>query len=147
MSYNQYLLESIDASDAFACPWRFDKADLPTDMRIVEVSELTYPISMKDMQMGQMDSTSVFILTPALPTGISLDCSTGEISATVCSFTAKQFTGGQVTISVELCTGSKSLITLVVMTDPWPEEAAYKLYSGKDKSESPRSRPSVRRAL
>ena len=45
-------MESIDTSDAFACPWRLDKADLPTDMRVVEVSELTYPISMKDMQMS-----------------------------------------------------------------------------------------------
>ena len=51
------------------------------------MSELIYPISMKDMQMGQIDSTSVFTLTPALPTGILLDCSTGEISATVCSLT------------------------------------------------------------
>ena len=101
------------------------------------MSELTYPISMKDMQIGQIDSNSVFTLTPALPTIISLGCSTGEIWATVCSLTAKQFTGGQVTISVELCTGSKSLITLVAMTDPWPEEAAYKLYSGKDTSGSP----------
>ena len=140
-------MESIDTSDAFACPWRLDKANLPTDMRVVEVSELTYPISMKDLQMSQIDSNSVFTLTPALPTGISLDCSTGEISATVCSLTAKQFTGGQVTLSVELCTGSKSLITRVAMTDPWPEEAVYKLYSDKDTSGSPRSRPSVRRAL
>ena len=52
------------------------------------MSELTYPISMKDLQMGKIDSTSVFILTPALPTGISLDCSTDEISGTVCSLTA-----------------------------------------------------------
>ena len=53
----------------------------------------------------------------------------------------------EVILSVELCTGIKSLITRVAMTDRWPEEAAYKLYSGKDKRESLRSRPSVRRAL
>ena len=63
-------MESIDTSDAFACPWRLDKANLPTDMRVVEVSELTYPISMKDMQMSQIDSHSVFTLTPALSAGI-----------------------------------------------------------------------------
>ena len=85
-------MESIDTSDAFACPWRLDKADLPTDMRVVEVSELTYPISMKDMQMGLIYSNSVFILTPALPTGISLGCSTGEISGTIsaCTLMAKE---------------------------------------------------------
>ncbi|OAO14382.1 hypothetical protein AV274_3920 [Blastocystis sp. ATCC 50177/Nand II] len=85
-------MESIDTSDAFACPWRLDKANLPTDMRVVEVSELTYPISMKDMQMSQIDSHSVFILMSALSTGISLDCSTGEISGTIsaCTLTAKK---------------------------------------------------------
>ena len=96
-----------------------------------------------------------FTVTPALPAGIVIDPNTSKISgtattlmpATACTITAKQFTGGQVTLSVELCTGTKSLITRVAMTDPWPEEAAYKLYSGKDKSGSPRSRPSARRAL
>ena len=40
------------------------------------------------------------------------------ISVPVCPLTAKQFTSDEVTISVGLCTGTKSLITLVAMTDP-----------------------------
>ena len=82
------------------------------------------------MEMGEIYPNSVFILTPALPAGISLDPNTGKISdtattlvpATPYTLTTKMFTGGQVTvpvtISVELCTGTKSLITLVAMTDP-----------------------------
>ena len=125
MSYNQYRLESIDMSDAFACAWRLDAENLQTDMRVVEVSELTYPSSIKDMQVDKIDSNSVFTLTPALSAGLLLDPSTGmilgttqsEMPATACTITANQFMGDEVTISVELSTGTKSLITLVVMTD------------------------------
>ena len=125
MSYNQYRLESIDTSDAFACAWRLDAENLQTDMRVVEVSELTYPSSIKDMQVDKIDSNSVFTLTPALSAGLLLDPSTDMISgtarsempATACTITANQFMGDEVTISVGLCTGTKSLITLVAMTD------------------------------
>ena len=125
MSYNQYRLESIDMGDAFACAWRLDAENLQTDMRVVEVSELTYPSSIKDMQVDKIDSNSVFTLTPALSAGLLLDPSTDMISgttrsempATACTITANQFMGDEVTISVGLCTGTKSLITLVAMTD------------------------------
>ena len=35
------------------------------------------------------------------------------------------------TLSVESCTGGKSLITLVVRTDYWPHEASYQLHAGR----------------
>ncbi|KAK8832503.1 hypothetical protein WA577_002976 [Blastocystis sp. JDR] len=78
MSYNQYRLESIDMDDA---------ADLQADLTAVENFELVYQNSIKDIEMGEMYSNSVFTLTPALPAGI-------------------QFTSDEVTLSVELCTGS-----------------------------------------
>ena len=125
MSYNQYLLESINMGDASACAWRLGRADLQADLTSVEVFELIYQNSIKDIEMGEMYSNSVFTLTPALSAGLLLDPTTGKISgttqsempATACTITANQFMGDEVTISVELSTGTKSLITLVVMTD------------------------------
>ena len=125
MSYNQYRLESIDMGDASACAWRLGRADLQAESMVVEMSDVTYPSSIKDMQVDKIDSNSVFTLTPALPAGLLLDPSTGKISgttqsempATACTITANQFMGDEVTISVELSTGTKSLITLVAMTD------------------------------
>ena len=38
------------------------------------------------------------------------------------------------TLSVEVCTGGKSLITLVVRTDYWPHEASYQLHAGRSVS-------------
>ena len=126
MSHNQYRLESIDMVDASACAWRLGRADLQVDLTVVEVFELVYQNSIKDIEMGKMYSNSVFTLTPALPAGLLLDHTTGKISgttqsempATACTITANQFMGDEVTLSVGLCTGTKSLITLVAMTDP-----------------------------
>ena len=70
MSYNQYRLESIDMGDASACAWRLGRADLQADLTAVEVFELVYQNSIKDIEMGEMYSNSVFTLTPALPAGI-----------------------------------------------------------------------------
>ena len=92
---------------------------------MVEVFELVYQNSIKDIEMGEMYSNSVFTLTPALFAGLLLDPSTdmisgttrSEMAATPYSITANQFMGDEVTISLGLCTGTKSLITLVAMTD------------------------------
>ena len=70
MSYNQYLLESIDMGDASACAWRIGRADLQVDLTAVEVFELVYQNSIKDIELDEMYSNSVFTLTPALPAGI-----------------------------------------------------------------------------
>ena len=70
MSHNQYRLESIDMGDASACAWRLGRADLQADPMVVEVFELVYQNSIKDIEMGEMYSNSVFTLTPALPAGI-----------------------------------------------------------------------------
>ena len=70
MSYNQYRLESINMGDASACAWRLGRADLQADLTVVEVFELVYQNSIKDIEMGEMYSNSVFTLTPALPAGI-----------------------------------------------------------------------------
>ena len=125
MSYNQYRLESIDMGDVSACAWRLGRADLQADLTAVEVFELVYQNSIKGFEMDEIYPNSVFTLTPALSAGLLLDPSTGmilgttqsEMPATACTITANQFMGDEVTISVGLCTGTKSLITLVAMTD------------------------------
>ena len=70
MSHNQYRLESIDMSDVSACVWRLGRANLQADLTAVEVFELVYQNSIKDIEMGEMYSNSVFTLTPALPASI-----------------------------------------------------------------------------
>ena len=62
MSHNQYRLESIDMGDASACAWRLGRADLQVDLTAVENFELVYQNSIKEIEMGEMYSNSVFTL-------------------------------------------------------------------------------------
>ena len=114
------------------------------------VPELSYPTPLvlsAGVEMGEVYPNSEFYydftVTPALPEGLSIDTNTGKISGRVTSLLpsatysiqAKKVSGGVsmavVTLSVEACTGGKSLITLVAFTDSWPSEGSYKLHRGK----------------
>ena len=59
------------------------------------MSDVTYPSSIKDMEMDKIYPNSVFILTSTLPAGIMIDLNTGEISGTIsaCTLTAKRIHG------------------------------------------------------
>ena len=149
--YNQYRFENFNAGNL--CSWRLGTLDLSMDVIPATVPELSYPtpiVLSKDVEMGEVYPASElyyeFSVTPALPTGLALDPFSGKISGTVHSIipastyqiTAKKVGGGtstaSITISVDICTGGKSLITLVARMDGWPEEGSYTLYSGKGTS-------------
>ena len=151
--YNQYRFENFGSGKASSCKWKFSALDLIADATAITVPELSYttPIIInKDIEMGEVYANSNyyfdFTVTPALPDGIHLDTATGKISGTATALmpaatyqiTAKKFGGGTstavVTISVEPCTGTMGLITMVVRMDSWPSEGSYKLFKGKGTS-------------
>ena len=151
--YNQYRFENFGSGNASACDWKLGAIDLSADATAITVPELSYTtplIISKDIEMGEVYANSDyyydFTVNPALPTGVSIDPNSGKISgtahtampATTYQITAKKFGGGSstatLTISVEPCTGGKSLITLVVRMDSWPAEGSYKLFKGKGTS-------------
>ena len=148
--YNQYRFENFASGNPSSCYWKFSTLDLTADAIPASIPELAYTTPLiinKDIEMGEVYPNSDyyydFSVSPALPTGISIDPNTGKISgttstlmtATTYQITAKKYGGGSstavVTISVETCFGGKSLITLVARLDGWPEEGSYKLFSGK----------------
>ena len=151
--YNQYRLENIGTGSETDCTWKISAIDMAMDALPATVPELTYstPIVInKDVEMGEVYPNSEyyydFTITTVLPSGITLDTVTGKISgtanaempATTYSITAKKVGGGTSTatimLSVEICTGTKGLITLVARTDDWPHEGSYKLYQGRGTS-------------
>ena len=148
--YNQYRLENISTGNEADCTWKMASFEMMLEAAPATVPELSYstPIVInKDVEMGEVYPNSDyfydFTVTPALPAGIVMDPNTGKISgtanaempATTYQITAKKVGGGSstasVTISVEICTGAKGLITLVVRMDAWPYEGSYKLYQGR----------------
>ena len=151
--YNQYRLENIASGNINDCMWKLSAIDLGCSSTVASILELSYPspiVLSRGVEMGEVYANSDyyydFTVSPALPTGVSLDFNTGKISGRVTSLvpsavyqiTAKKYGGGSstasITLSVEACTGTKSLITLVVQTDSWPEEGSFKLFSGKGTS-------------
>ena len=151
--WNEYRLEDITTDSETDCAWKISAIDIAMDAIPATVPELTYPtlvVLSKDVEMGEVYPNSEyyydFTVTPALPTGITLDTATGKISGaatveipvTTYQITAKKVGGGSstaaITLSTEICTGTKGLITLVARTDNWPEQGSYKLYKGKDTS-------------
>ena len=151
--YNQYRLENIASGNFNDCMWKLSAIDLGCSSTVASIPELSYPspiVLSRGVEMGEVYANSDyyydFTVSPALPTGVSLDFNTGKISGRVTSLvpsavyqiTAKKYGGGSstasITLSVEACTGTKSLITLVVQTDSWPEEGSFKLFSGKGTS-------------
>ena len=151
--WNQYRFENIGTGDETDCSWQLGgfnlfAANVPTNIPdLVYTSPILITVG---IEMGEIYANSDyyfdFIVSPALPEGITLDFNTGKISgtcnvqspSTVYQISANKVGGGTVTVpitlSVEPCTGERHLITLVARLDSWPEEGSYKLYSGKGTS-------------
>ena len=147
-AYNEYRFENFATGDSSACYWKIGTLDLKSVMTTMTIPELSYNVEpvFKDIEMAEMYPNSEyyygFQITPALPDGISLDPNTGMISGTATAETAAQqytitankLTGGTssttFTLDVGICTGGRSLVTLVARTDSNPFQASYKLYEG-----------------
>ena len=147
-AYNEYRFEDFSTGDSTNCYWRFNSLDLTAMYTTMIIPELTYTSTVlyRNIEMAEMYPNSEFYydfqITPELPAGITLDRNTGMISgmataelpSTSYSITAKKLTGGTstatFTLAVEVCTGGRSLITLVAHPDDYPEEGSYKVYQG-----------------
>ncbi|KAK8820269.1 hypothetical protein WA577_006335 [Blastocystis sp. JDR] len=151
--YNQYRFENFASGNAASCDWELSTVDMIADATAITVPELSYSTPLiinKDIEMGEVYPNSNyyydFTVNPALPTGVTIDPNSGKISGTAhvavaaatYQITAKKFGGGSstavLTISVEICTGGKGLVTMVVRMDSWPAEGSYKLFKGRGTS-------------
>ena len=154
-SYNQYRFENFASGDPTNPSWKFNTLDLTCDAIPTSIPELTYPTSptlTKDIAMTDlypsMNATNYydFTIVPALPTGLVLDQYNGKISgipaqaqsATTHTITAKKYGGGSssttMEISVDTCSGDKSLVTLTICMDHWNILSSYKVFRGKTAS-------------
>ena len=121
--YNQYRFENFMGKDDQS-GWKLGTIDFLEDYTTVTVPELAYTtpiVVVRGIEMGEVYANSEyfyeFAVTPALPTGINLDSTTGKISgtcdelvpATTYTITAKKVGGGSstttVVLSVEPCIG------------------------------------------
>ena len=147
-AYHEYRFENFATGDTSSCYWKFNTLDLNAVYTTMTVPDLAYEATtiFKDVEMGEVYPNSEyyfnFQVTPSFPAGIKIDPNSGIISgtasaempATTYSITASKLTGGTSTatfsLSVEICTGGRSLVTLVARTDSYPEQSSYKVYQG-----------------
>ena len=148
--YNRYRWNTIKSSGTNG--WRITMLDLRIESMDFDVPALSYtsPLTIfQNIEMAEVYPNSEFYtafnVTPALPTGITIDSTTGMISGTTGEvgsgdyiISATKVTGGAVSFTLHLivsyCTGGRSLITMTVRTDFSPSEGSYALYSGRDTS-------------
>ena len=150
LPYNQFRFENFGTGSTTDCKWAVESLDFFADNTMVELEPLTYPASAeiyKDIEMSEIipsgDGYGDFAINPPLPTGVHLDSQTGWISGTATdlassvtyTITANKYTGGSVTVtfqlSVQVCTGGRSLMTARFRADSYKAENSWKLYQGK----------------
>ena len=148
IAYHEYRFEDFATGDNSKCGWKLNTINLNSIDTSMTIPELEYNsiVIPKDYIMDILYPNSEyyynFQISPALPDGITFDPNIGiisgtprnEMGTTTYSITANKLTGGTSTatfsITVEVCTESRGLISLVVRTDEFPEQSSYKLYQG-----------------
>ena len=146
--YQFYRIENV-TSYYENCEIQIQYLDLIIDNYNREIPALEYTSQevFQNIEIAEIFPSSEFYfdfhVTPDLPTGLSLDMATGAIvgtpteltPSTVYTITAKKPSGQEascnVTLSVAVCTGGRSLITATISTDTSPSIEYYRLHEGR----------------
>ena len=150
VSYNQFRLANLGTGNSLSCTWMLQSVNMYAENVISGMTPLSYPASSSayvNIEMAEVipegQGYSNFRIQPALPTGLRFDAFTGWISGTATeekpsvtyTVTASQIVGGDIsvtfTLSVEVCTGGKSLVTMRIRTDEYQNENTATLYRGR----------------
>ena len=153
-AWSEYIIEDISSGDPDNCAWQLSNLDFTADAAPADIPYLAYegPLTLtKDSEMEKVYPNSEyyydFTVSPELPAGMTIDSNSGVLSGRpseegsgTFTITAKQFGGGMVTvyvdISVVVCTGGKSLVSLAALTDFYGAYDSWALFAGKDTSGS-----------
>ena len=148
--YNQFRFSNFNSGDPDSCPWFVQSLDLFGDDTMLDPVPLSYPSSVtafKGIEMAEViplgTGYSLYRISPSLPSGIILDQSTGWISGTASAemaprtytITALKYDGGEsvatISLGVEVCSGSRSLMTIRIHADTFVDENSWKLFTGR----------------
>ena len=156
-AYNTYRLENISTGDPNDCSWQLGTFALNIDNLGADAGTLSYEPNIsiyKGIEMAEVYPNSShftdFSINPVLPAGITIDPYNGMISGTASTVvsaqtytvTARKYNSIETvtatfTLDVDICTGGRSLITMVSRTDSSYESSSYKLYQGKQATGTP----------
>ena len=148
-SYHEYRLSNLKKIHPTQCTFVLSRLVVYSDLLPISTPALQYPSPISaylDIEMAELTPSSSlftdFSITPVLPSGLAIDTASGVIvgtptqlsSSTMYTVTAHSLYGTIVTatftLDVIICTGGKSLITLVIRTDNTPQTTQYSLHEG-----------------
>ena len=148
--YKQFRFSNFRSADPDSCPWFVQSLDLFGDNTMLDQVPLSYPSSVtvfKGIEMAEVipegTGYTSYSVSPSLPAGIILDQSTGWILGTASSemapraytITAIKYNGEEsiaiLTLGVEVCSSSRSLMTIRIHADTFVDENSWKLFAGR----------------
>ena len=154
--YNQFRFDDFTPNSYIQCDFIVQSLNLYTENVLASTTELTYPtpiIVYANVETAEIIPTSTgysdFQSNPMLPSGLKLDAQSGWISGTARSvqaqqsytITAKNPLGQSVstviTLTVDVCTGGKGLMTVRISADGQPTENSWKLFAGRTTQGTP----------
>ena len=154
--YNQFKFENFSTDDETSCAWTVQSLNLYAENVMVNQVPLSYPtntIIFQNIEMAEVIPTgtgySDFAVTPALPPGIVLDAQNGWISGTATELmtpTTYQVSATSIlgtrstvsfTLSVEICSNGRNLITVRIRADGNDKENFWKLFAGRTTQGTP----------
>ena len=147
-AYNQYQFINFGSGDSNSCKWKLGTLDLNLESTSFDIPNLAYEtnpvIVYKYERIEDMYPNSEyyydFSVNPALPNGLTIDPITGVISGsplesvdeTLYTISAYKMTGEllstELSLTIEECSGYRSLISLIIHTDSYPQDISYKIY-------------------
>ena len=155
-AYNQFKFENFATDDESNCAWIVQSLNLFAENVLMNQVPLSYPTStiiFQNIEMAEVIPSgtgySDFAITPALPPGIVLDAQNGWISgtasqlmaATTYQISATSILGTRATVSftlsVEICSNGRNLITVRIRADGNDKENFWKLFSERTTTGTP----------
>ena len=147
-AYNIYRFDNFTRLNS-AVSWRVNNLYLAADRISTSIPDLSYQGTLegyKDIELAEVypssDKYMQFSVAPALPTGMSIDPSSGiimgtprELQSGQVVISARKLSGETTSFSMSVnivdCDGDRHLITVTVRTDGYPKEMEYKLLQGR----------------
>lgn len=149
--YNTYRFEDFTTGNPSDCYWKINNINLLLDNVNQEVLPLAYPPTEAffEIELAEIFPNSHFYRDfecPTLPQGLFVDRPTGVIGGTplegepfgLYNITAVRMDGVPVftllNLTLHVCHGGRSLITLNMRSDTAPTQISYSLYAGRGTS-------------
>lgn len=153
--YNMYRLRDMATGEPDRCKWQLSSIDIVSESTDSPSSSFSYAsgtiemfrfIEAPEVYPSTFTYLHSFSISPALPAGLYIDPPTGilcgtpgsQMATTSFTVTGKKMNGDSITsavsLKVDICTGTRSLITAALRTESYYSVSQFHIYEGRGTS-------------